>query len=209
MISFGSITVICDHCNNGPGDRYAAMSTADLIDGRIHVHLPNGWTQSPTDEMFCPRCSETRAYKKLRDAPIPDPANDPEPLKATKERRMRWMKKAIREDLADTGYGHDIDEDAEDAKDLIKYMKILQEENAPDFMGHFGDKCIPIEVRVRKQHVEIQWPGDGMSLTLRHADLKIVEAPPFIDSRVIEWVQGCLSTMTPKEVADREELLAQ
>ena len=205
MIRF-DVLVTCDWCDHGPGDRYTTPGTAEMRDGVINISLPRGWTKDKEGEFYCPRCTERRAMEKALETELPDPEKDPEPLKATKERRMKWMKKAIREDLADP----DADE-YDDDLDLKHYVKSLQDDdNAPDFLGHFGEEGTLIEVRANKDFVEVKWPGDqNMSLTLRHKELQLLNPPPFIDHQVMEWVQGCLRTMTPKEVEDREETLAQ
>ena len=54
----------------------------------------------------------------------------------------------------------------------------------------------PAPVRVKGAYIEISWPyRSGMSLTLKHHDLELVEPPPFLSDKLLMWVQNGLRTM--------------
>ena len=200
-IRFDGVTVLCDTCEGGPYQfRVAAETSASLVDGQLRVLRPTGWVEEG-DTLICPRCAEERALERVDEAKVPDPADDPPVVAKTREERLKTMKEVVRADLEDR------EAEFPELREFVRQI-VLKDGDVPDFLGHVDDA--KVEVRVRGGYVEISWPGEqSMSLTLRHEDLVIKDPPAFMDKRIIEWVQNCLRTMTPDEVSDEGEPVAQ
>lgn len=207
-IRFDKVVVLCDSCDKGPFQhRVTAETSASLAaDGQLRVLMPHGWTQDG-DMLICPTCTEQRALQKAIMAEVPDPANDPEPLKADRERRLSAMKEVVKADLEDR------EAEFPELREFVRKL-VLKEGDIPDFLGHIGnvrnEPSARVEVRVRGNYVEISWPGDqSMSLTLLHENLEIKDPPKFMDPQVLAWVQNCLRTMTLEEVSNEDEPVPQ
>lgn len=212
-IKFENVTVLCDSTCKACEHRCSAVTVASLEKGQFRVLIPAGWTQDG-DTLLGPNCTEERALRKVHEADLPDPAQDPPALKETRGDRLDTMKEVVRADL---------EEREAEFPELREFMRqiILKDGDIPDFLGHIGDAQVKTEVRVRGNYVEISFGsglgpllkgngvGQSMSLTLKHDDLMLVDPPPFMDRQVLEWVQNCLRTMTPDEVPKADEPLAQ
>lgn len=199
-IRLDNVTVLCDgNCQRGMY-RYTAETSAALVNGEIRVLMPTGWAQDG-DTLICPQCAEERALAKVHEAKIPDPANDPEPLKRTREDRLAAMKEVVKADLEER------EAEFPELREFIRQI-VVKDGDMPDFLGHVGDARV--EVKVRGNYVEISWPGEqSMTLTLQHENLKLVSPPAFMDAKVVEWVQNCLLTMSPDEVKDEPDPVKQ
>lgn len=198
-IRFDSVTVLCDACDEGRY-RATAETSAALANGQLRVLRPPGWSEAGP-KLICPTCAEARALEKVDQAEVPDPTNDPEPLRKTREERLDSMKEVVRADL---------EEREAEFPELREYVRqiMVKDGDMPDFLGHVGDA--KVEVKVRSNYVEISWPGaQSMTLTLQHDDLKLVNPPLFMDAKVVEWVQNCLQTMAPDEVKDEPDPVKQ
>lgn len=194
-IRFDNVTVLCDATCKACGHRCTAQTSASLMDGQLRVLVPHGWTQDG-DTLLGPNCTEERALHKVLRAEVPDPANDPEPLRADREHRLATMKEVVRADLEER------EAEFPELREFVRQI-VLKDGDVPDFLGHVGPG--KVEVRVRGNYVEISFPGEqSMSLTLLHEGLEIRNPPPFMDQRVLGWVQNCLKTMVPEEVPEEE-----
>jgi len=213
-IRFKNVMVLCDACEKGPFQhRITAETSAALVDGQLRILMPHGWTQDG-DTLICPTCTEAKALAKVHEAEVPDPANDPPALKETREARLETMKEVVRADLEER------EAEFPELRDFVRQL-VLKDGDVPDFLGHIGDAQVKTEVRVRGNYVEISFGsgfgpwlkgegiGQGMSLTLCHDNLEIVDPPAFVDRQVLDWVQNCLRTMTPAEVSGSDEPVAQ
>lgn len=209
-IRFDGVKVLCDVCEGQT--RAMAETSAALVDGQLRVLRPSGWMEEGTT-LLCPRCAEERALEKVDEAEVPDPANDPEPLKKTRAERLTQMKEVVRADLEER------EAEFPELREFIREI-VMKDGDVPDFLGHIGNANVKTEVRVRGSYVEISFgagfgpwlkgeSGPGMSLTLKHEDLKLVDPPAFVDPAIVEWVQNCLRTMTPDELSDEDEPVAQ
>lgn len=210
-VRFENVVVSCDSTCKACEHQCTALTIAKLEDGLIRVAIPPGWTQDG-DTLLGPNCTEERALYKAMQADLPDPADDPEPLRETREARLDTMKEVVKADLEER------EAEFPELRDFVRRI-VLKDGDVPDFLGHVGPG--KVEVRVRGDYVEISFgqnlgswlkngsDGQGMSLTLRHRDLEIENPPAFMDPQVLEWVQGCLRTMTPAEVSDDDGPVAQ
>jgi len=203
-IRFDGVTVLCDTCEGQT--RAMADTSAALVDGQLRVLRPAGWAEEG-DVLLCPRCAEERALEKVDEAKVPDPANDPPVIAETRENRLKLMKEVVKADLEER------EAEFPELREFVRQI-VLKDGDAPDFLGHIGnvrnEESARVEVRVRGNYVEISWPGEqSMSMTLQHEDLEIKNPPTFMDERIVEWVQNCLRTMTPDEVSDEGEPVAQ
>jgi hypothetical protein len=205
-IRFGNITVLCDATCKACEHRCSAQTSAALEDGQIKVLVPHGWTQDGY-MLLGPNCTEERALQRAMMAEVPDPTNDPEPLKADREHRLSAMKEVVRADLEEREAAFP------ELREFVRKL-VLKEGDVPDFLGHIGnvrnEPSARVEVRVRGNYVEISWPGEqSMSLTLLHENLEIKDPPKFMDEQVLEWVQNCLRTMVLEEVPTEDEPVPQ
>lgn len=209
-IRFDGVKVLCDVCKGQT--RAVAATSAALVDGQLRVLRPSGWSEEG-DSLLCPVCTEQRALERVDEAEIPDPANDPEPLKRTRKERLETMKEVVRADLEER------EAEFPELREFVRQF-VMNDGDVPDFLGHIGGANVKTEVRVRGGYVEISFgtgyghsmtgsSGPGMSLILKHEDLKLVDPPAFVDPTIIEWVQSCLKTMTPDELSDEDEPVAQ
>lgn len=160
-----------------------------LVNGVVAVEMPEGWTQGE-GRVFGPMCSERQAMGKVLRASVPDHGDDPPIIQKAREGQVEVMREVIKEDL----------EGESDLEEKVASLReIVGRDNDPDFSGSFtGAHRDTVEVRVRSEDVEIRWPyteGSMMSITIRHADLELVNPPPFIDASLVSWINGCLKTM--------------
>jgi hypothetical protein len=209
-IRFDGVKVLCDMCKGQT--RAMADTSAALVDGQLRVLRPSGWSEEG-DTLICPQCAEERALEKVDEAKVPDPANDPPVIAETRENRLKLMKEVVKADLEER------EAEFPELREFVREI-VMKDGDVPDFLGHIGDANVKTEVRVRGSYVEISFgagfgpwlkgeSGPGMSLTLKHEDLKLVDPPAFVDARIVEWVQNCLRTMTPDELSDEDEPVAQ
>ena len=210
-IKFDNVTILCDEDEN-VCECTAAATSAILRNGEINVVLPASWSKDG-DRLVGPSCTERRALQRAMLATVPDPSNDPAPLKATRAQRLETMKETLRADL---------EEREAEFPELREFMRqlVLADGDVPDFLGHIGDAKVKTEVRVRGDYVEISFshalapllegenPAQHMTLTLQHKDLELINPPAFVDPAVLTWVQNCLKTMTVEEVSDRPKPVA-
>jgi hypothetical protein len=190
-IKVEGLKVLCDgECGYKPGfcthrcsvETQGALTAA----GKISVEMPDGWTQDE-GRVFGRACSERRSLEKVLRAPLPDPEDDPPHVKRARAKHVEVMREVVKEDLKG--------ESDLEAK-VAHIREIAERGDDADFAGHFGGH--QVEVRVREDHVEIGWPNNkvGMSsITLRHEGLELIDPPPFLDERMVAWIQNCLRTL--------------
>lgn len=197
-IKIGNLVVVCDggcapynsqqagYCSNTCRAHTEGLL---LSTGGVATELPAGWTQED-DKVFGPMCSERRAMAKIMQAEVPDPEKDPPKLKEQRKKSVEIMRSVIKEDLEGKS---DLQEKIQELRNQVS---MLTDDESPDFTGTYESE--KVEVRVKAELVEISWPGtvDSLtSITVRHKDLVLVNPPPFLDKKLVEWINGCLKTM--------------
>lgn len=188
-IRLDGLTLLCDDTCPKCLHRCTVQTSAILEHGTLRVLIPHGWTQEG-EKVLGPNCTEEHALAKIKNALVPDPANDPPVVQQHREWSLEQMREVVREVLAE--------EKAPDGPKLFAEVARDPRDNEPDFSGHFGEGMSLVEVGVRGQYVEISWPNEqGISLTLQHHDYRLRAIPSFLDPKLVEWLQNCLLTMAP------------